>query len=374
MSSRPTRVSRRGALARASVWLSMSCTPSWLRAAAVVDPMDRPSTPSARARTALLTAVARAGRRLVAVGERGTVLGSDDDGETWTQVGSPVSVMLTGVRFATEQIGWAVGHSGVILKTSDAGLTWVKQMDGVMAAKLLLDDARSRAAAAPQVDMTREIAEWERWVRDGADKPLLALLTRSRDECIVVGAYGLALRTTDGGQTWRAWTSHLPNEKGSHLYGIAANGNVIYLAGEMGLVLRSDDGGSTFVSQKTPYSGSYFGVAVQNASEALLIGLRGRAMVTSDGGAVWAPVDVGTDASLSHAELLPNGSIAVGSFAGNLILRRPGTGRFVPIPLDQAEPIVGIAATAGGGLVLVGVRGVRRITDKALGGGGSHES
>ncbi len=51
----------------------------------VVDPLDRPAQISVRAVDAMLTAVARAGERLAAVGERGTILLSDNNGKTWRQ-------------------------------------------------------------------------------------------------------------------------------------------------------------------------------------------------------------------------------------------------------------------------------------------------
>ena len=62
--------------------------------------------------------------RIVAVGERGLVILSDDRGASWRQVPSPVSVTLTMVRFADEQHGVAVGHGGTVLTTDDAGTTW----------------------------------------------------------------------------------------------------------------------------------------------------------------------------------------------------------------------------------------------------------
>src|SRR5438552_4235956 len=84
-----------------------------------LDPLVRGSTLTQRAMSALMTAVALAGTRLVAVGERGTILTSEDHGASWRQQSAPVSVMLTNVQFATARTGWAVGHSGVVLVTHD---------------------------------------------------------------------------------------------------------------------------------------------------------------------------------------------------------------------------------------------------------------
>jgi photosystem II stability/assembly factor-like uncharacterized protein len=65
---------------------------------------------------AYLTGIARAGKRLVAVGERGIVVLSDDDGATWRQASVPVSVTLAAVQFPTPTQGWVVGHYGVVLR------------------------------------------------------------------------------------------------------------------------------------------------------------------------------------------------------------------------------------------------------------------
>jgi hypothetical protein len=72
----------------------------------------RPALKVARPEQANLMAVARAGNRLVAAGERGLIIYSDDSGQHWSQAQVPVSVTLTALRFANEREGWAVGNMG----------------------------------------------------------------------------------------------------------------------------------------------------------------------------------------------------------------------------------------------------------------------
>ena len=88
--------------------------------------MAHKAAPSRLADRSMMLAVARAGDRLVTVGERGRVLLSDDSGKTWRQAESvPVSVTLTAVTFADARSGWATGHAGVVLHTVDAGNTYL---------------------------------------------------------------------------------------------------------------------------------------------------------------------------------------------------------------------------------------------------------
>src|SRR2546425_141526 len=88
-------------------------------AAGFQDPLDVPAQASPLASKSLLQGVARAGPRLVAVGQRGHILYSTDSGATWQQAKVPVSSDLTSVFFVNDLKGWAVGHDGVILNSAD---------------------------------------------------------------------------------------------------------------------------------------------------------------------------------------------------------------------------------------------------------------
>jgi photosystem II stability/assembly factor-like uncharacterized protein len=96
-------------------------------AAGIADVLDTPAASSALAARSLINGVARAGHRIVGVGQRGHIVFSDDGGKRWTQARVPVSADLVAVSFPSARQGWAVGHDGVVLHTSDAGATWVRQ-------------------------------------------------------------------------------------------------------------------------------------------------------------------------------------------------------------------------------------------------------
>jgi len=74
---------------------------------------------------AMLFGTARAGSRIVAVGDHGVVMLSDVGGRSHRQARSvPIDVTLSAVSFVDERKGWAVGHRGVVLHTTDGGETW----------------------------------------------------------------------------------------------------------------------------------------------------------------------------------------------------------------------------------------------------------
>jgi len=64
---------------------------------------------SPKAAKGLMIDVVHAGKRLVAVGDRGHILYSDDQGNTWAQAKVPTRQLLTAVFFVDDQHGWAVG-------------------------------------------------------------------------------------------------------------------------------------------------------------------------------------------------------------------------------------------------------------------------
>src|SRR6267142_406451 len=203
---------------------------------AFVDPLDLPSAPSPVSPKRLLTAVTFAGPRLVAAGQRGHLLWSDDRGRTWTQAEVPVSSDLTALAFPDPQHGWAVGHDGVVLVTADGGKTWTRQLDGRRISPLF--SAAMTANGLP--DSVREQISF--LAQKGADLPLLDVWFDDEKSGFVIGAFNLILHTADGGLTWVPWLDRIENPKALHLYGVHRAGGALFIAGEQGLMLAAASG------------------------------------------------------------------------------------------------------------------------------------
>ena len=296
-------------------------------AAPFADPLDVPAMASPLAQRAPVNGLARAGQRLVAVGQRGHILTSDDGGRQWRQAAVPVSVDLTAVTFAGAQQGWAVGHDGVILHSADGGATWQRQTDG--------------RAAGGKTD----------------DRPLLAVWFADARNGMAVGAFGLARCTSDGGAHWVACEEQLDNPQGMHLNAIAAVGDAVYIAGEQGTLLKRGAGAARFAPLTVPYRGSLFGVTGQD-NYLLAFGLRGNAFVSKDGGANWQQAETGVRSGLAAGLVLPDGSALLVSQAGQL-LRSAGGLAFQPVKGAHMDPATALLAVAPGTVLVGGVRGLR---------------
>jgi photosystem II stability/assembly factor-like uncharacterized protein len=311
----------------------------------------------------VLLDVTRAGDRVVAVGERGIVVLSDDGGKTWRQARVPTSVSLTAVEFPSPKQGWAVGHAGVVLHTEDGGETWTRQLDGKTAAKLALEAAQAKMQSAKPNDAAaqRQVADAERLVADGPDKPFLDLHFENDSTGYVVGAYNLIFRTEDGGKTWKPWLDRVDNPKGLHLYAIRAAGETLYLAGEQGLFLRSTDGGSTFVRLNTPYGGTYFALGATSSGEVVAAGLRGNAYRTADQGKTFIKIEVPLPISFSAAATLPDGRLLLANQAGMLLESRDQGKTVQPLPDLRLPPVAAFTPLADGSLIVVGYAGALKI-------------
>lgn len=311
---------------------------------------------SPKALDAATLAVTSAGKRLVAVGERGTVLLSDDAGEHWHQAQVPVRVTLTSVRFINDHSGWATGHLGVILHTEDGGQTWIKQLDGQQAAIAV-------GASASSLSDEKAQRNAQRFAEDGPDKPFFDIDFSDAQHGFAVGAYNLAFATDDGGKTWQPALQRLPNPKSLHLYGVRYVAGKVYVVGEQGLLLKSDDAGASFNALVSPYKGSFFGLLAAQSGTLIAYGLRGNALRSTDQGAHWDKLDTGSPVSFSAAREVSPGTLALLSQTGALLLSRDDGLNFDKVaPSGGPLPATGLAQADEHHLVYASLRGLRRQT------------
>ena len=332
--------------------------------ARTLDPLQESSEISVRSQTMLLTSVARAGHRLVAVGERGIVLLSDDDGTSWRQVGAPVRVTLTKVFFVSASQGWATGHGGVVLASADGGETWRKVFDGVAAAATELKAAETAVSSVMENDQgaARRLRDAQRLVADGPDKPFLDVYFRDERHGMVIGAYGLAFATDDGGEHWNSLMGELANPKGLHLYGVRPAAGGLYIVGEQGLLLRRQGEGEAFAALPSPSTGTLFGIVSAGSGEIVVYGLRGHAYRSTSAGQSWEKLDF-PPVTMTAAMRLADGSFVLADEAGGVVRSEDGGRSFVPLPVPRTMAVSGIVEASDGTAVLVGTRGAAKARD-----------
>jgi len=318
-------------------------------------PASRASIASTRAHEALLLDLARVGKRLVAVGERGHIVLSDDGGANWKQAETPTRALLTTVFFLDERNGWAVGHDSTVLATKDAGNTWVLQYQAHFDQKLV--DAEYDAQVESEDDAAMEGSRVaSRAQRVGA--ALMDIRFFDRNHGVAVGAYGLLLGTDDGGANWADRSELLQNPEGWHLNGITAlpdAPSTVYVVGEKGLAFISTNAGSSYSRAVMPVESSFFGVYGKGLS-AYAFGLQGRLYKSVSGGS-WQAIETGVTFGLNDAVEAADGKLVFVGNAGTVVTL--GTdGKVSAIRRTDGKAIMA-AEPVGNGLLLVGEGGAK---------------
>ena len=320
-----------------------------------VHPVDEPALVSALAARSPLLATERAGDRVVAVGQRGHIVYSDDSGGTWRQAVVPVSVDLLGVSFPSPKVGWAVGHGGVVLTTRDGGATWTKQLAGKQAAEIAVWYYKGRSAPTPDEALALKQAEAQ-LAQSGA-QPFLDVLFENETTGFVVGAFNTIFRTEDAGKTWVPWMDRTSNPGELHFYSVHGRQGRVFLAGEQGKVWRLQADAKKFVPVPTPYAGTFFGLVVAESGALLAFGMRGAVYRSPDQGATWHKVAVNTGAGITAGAELPDGRLALVDQGGSIHVS-PDHGRtFLATKLNPPMPCYGVASGSKGNLILAGAAG-----------------
>lgn len=293
---------------------------------------DGPAKARAGALKSTLLDLALAGKRLIAVGERGHVLLSDDEGKTWRQAKTvPTRTTLTCVHATDANTLWAAGHGGMILRSADAGETW----------SIVTGSA------------------------DGPDV-LLCIRVDADGRGLAMGGFGIALATADGGKTWKA-VSLLPGEAGEkHLNRLFVSAAGTWLiAGEGGQVLRSSDRGDPaamkWAAVKTPYKGSLWTGLALPGGALLACGMRGNVVRSMDDGLTWTHLPIADAGSFTGAAVLPDGRPVLVGVDGTFVVGDAAGASFRLRRLDDRATLTATVALPGGGLVAASTAGPRRL-------------
>ena len=310
-------------------------------------PGPRAALVAPKAVQARLLDIAIAGSKLVAVGEEGVIVRSDD-GRQWTQSPSPTNAMLTRVRFADAQHGWALGYSASILQTSDGGATW-------------------------------QLRHY-----DDQQHALYDILFLDARHGFAVGGYGSVLETRDGGTTWSPGATALSNLR-LHLNTLLRlPDGTLLVAGEHGLIARSNDAGASWQALRSPYVGSFFGAMAQGAKGALLYGMRGNVFDTENFSACpvvdlahwdpdaqqtaatpaqiaalgWRKIDNPSHESLFGVLPLTPASLLFLGINGTVLQQASAGAALVPVKTPAVETLVH-AVTFKGHVIAVGRQGIQ---------------
>lgn len=319
------------------------------------DPLDTPSSKSPVAARTQLQGIAYAGDRLVAVGWRGHIVYSDDQGNSWIQASVPVDIDLTALSFASQQQGWAVGHGGVILHTEDGGKTWSKQLDGRSAAAVMLAHYEERLQQGDE-EAAKYVEDVKLNTEGGPEQPWLDVSFEDELHGYVVGTFGQIMYTSDGGKNWVPQLELVDNPEALHLTAIARANGAVYIASERGTIFVKDAGSQRFRALETGYRGTFFGI-LASARTILAYGLQGSVYRSTDQGANWSRLYSGVNTSITGGQLAVGQPPLLVSQGGQLLMIKAMDDSLQQLPVKQPAMFTGIARTHQGKVVVIGTAG-----------------
>lgn len=345
-------------------------------AGSLPDRLERPARLSPLAAKSLFTDIQPLADGVVMVGESGHILLAGAQ-QAPHQAQVPVDLLLTAVHFVDAQQGWAVGHDGVILHSADGGQNWQKQLDGNAINPLMLAAAEAEvarfeqaSAAAPDDEALSTALDNALFALDdakagsaaGPSRPLLDIWFRDAREGWAVGAYGILLHSTDGGQTW-AYLPGLDNPDRLHLNSVLglADGSLL-VAGEGGRLYRSPDLGRHWEATQSITAGSLYKLLeLAPDGQLLALGFGGTLLSSQDSGRSWQSIKLPVQASLYGGSLLADGSLLLTGQAG-VLLHSQDRQHFKVWQAPAKAAWLGVAETVPGQLTLIGRNGLRAMS------------
>lgn len=249
-----------------------------------------------------------------AVGNRGTILHTEDGGDTWLPQPSHTDYVLRSVFFLDRQRGWTVGgksrfdHTGgkgIVLRTVDGGETWQTQGYGLTAYLydvVFADGRRGWAVGEAKGSLDGAVVRTD----DGGGTWVWEATGTRRSLSGVAIADGGATAAGDDGSLFRwheegRWHRTDQHPSPLHWRGIAAVGQRVWVVGERARIACSGDGGATWedqdpgVSRHIADTFDLESVCFVDENHGWAVGAFGTiALRTADAGETWSPQSTGS--------------------------------------------------------------------------------
>jgi len=195
-----------------------------------------------------------------AVGNFGTIIKTDDGGESWQLVPRQTTETLYDVFFTDSGHGWATGEMGVILRYCDK--QWDLMESGVESALYSIEfmDEKNGVACGQGGVMLRTDDGGASWLalEYVTSINLLSIDFPSKTTGYIVGGggtttgQGVILKTIDGGGNWKVLSDTLDD---IYLYDLDFTDSLTgYAAGNFSYVFKTTDGGKNWESLENPNS------------------------------------------------------------------------------------------------------------------------
>lgn len=167
------------------------------------------------------------------VGTNAIVISTTNGGSSWQYSYLPYNLNFSEIFFIDEMTGWIVGgtadEDGIILKTTDGGNSWVPLLTGFFSS---LSGVKFKSndlgyAVARNGTFLRTTNGGTSWSSEVITSYVLQDVELVNNDIWVTGDHGTLMKSTDDGQTWIV----LPKKSEDHLY------KAVFFDSDFGIVI-----------------------------------------------------------------------------------------------------------------------------------------
>ena len=205
----------------------------------------------------------------IAVGNQGSILRTNNDGQSWNYAVTPTSSDLYSVKFDTVSgIGVAAGIKETIIRSIDRGQTWsiitsnltssvVYRKVAIPGSKKIIIVGYNESTGQPLIVRSENSGvSWSSVTLPLTDSKLFGVSFLDSLKGIAVGSAGKILKTTNGGISWTLKNTGISNDINSVFCS-----HEIFIAAGSKVILRSSDRGESWSSNTIENAnGSLFGI------------------------------------------------------------------------------------------------------------------
>ncbi len=234
-----------------------------------------------------------------ACGRWGTILHTDNGGQTWSAQRSGTEVTLAGIHFTDQGNGWAVGDNGTILHTTNGGTTWKTQKSPVsfFMMDVFFATPHKGWAVTEQTTILATDDGGRTWKVQFSDEDLILKAVSFADpqNGWAVGEYGCIYYTSSGGETWQKQAGYfeISDENGEptgapFLFDVAAvDTRTAWVSGIDGYVASTCNGGVTWNRVRTGAPPAHLFSICTSPGGSIAVGGNGTLLVSIDKGCTW---------------------------------------------------------------------------------------